>query len=644
MHSGDGFGAILGASRGRQGLSPARVAAVCEVLANHDEDDVSLWNRIAELPGFDDRHVGEARRLVMLGTVAAGHAPTVAAILSRLGTGPAEEVATWPTSVWKEVADGIASLPDGLDGTDDAARRARLATLLEEHAAVAFPATALRSALTGPSGAALGVDAILARPANAALDLHTAKLHPGAGVALDPQHAEAELDALRRAQRLARIVPRLGVARTLGRLGSLGIASAQDVVRRGRSRFTRQYTDGAEGLREEALAIFRRARNQAAMAQALFLSAHPSLTRMPLSFVPGREIEVSDDQIPGFSDLFEAPAGTRCGWCDSIHGPSAYLVDLLGWLADRTAPDGSAALVRLLDRRPDLAALPLSCENAERTLPCTDLVLEVLEAATAGEPDPPAHSSTTSPAEMLAAPQYTNEQAYVELGTFTQSFETPFHRPLVEARAFLAHLGVDRTDLMRAFVQSGSPTAAEIAFEELGLSVEGAGAITDNGTEQAYWTHDLGAAVTVHALHRSAGLTYPETLDLLHLQSSHAALDVARDATANPYDTASYRIQQPDGSPPTPETYARLRKLLRLRRATGWSLLALDRVLGSLGETEPLTWDDDTLLRVAGIHRLARETALDPVELAACETPSVPTPPATSPPSSTPSSASSPPS
>src|SRR5690606_15820144 len=105
---------------------------------------------------------------------------------------------------------------------------------------------------------------------------------------------------------------------------------------------------------------------------------------------------------------------------------------LLQWLDTKTRADGSSSeheslLDVLLARRPDLADLPLTCENAERVLPYIDLTLEILEARVANEP-PEAYNSEESTEELLAAPQYTRESAYGEdgVGGFTQAFRTPF--------------------------------------------------------------------------------------------------------------------------------------------------------------------------------------------------------------------------
>ncbi|MCB9685985.1 MAG: hypothetical protein H6735_13170 [Alphaproteobacteria bacterium] len=639
----DALGSLLSTSyhlEQPQGLTPKKVAVICEVAAERRGTE-AFWTTLSATPHLTERDLDEARRLIQLGTVALGHAPTVSAFLTEgLGTAPADTLATWDRGRFEATAKHVSPLPDGLDGDTERQRRRSLARILEEQVALAWPGPALTTALTGSAGEALGVASILARPANAGLDLRHARIHVDApGLALDPSRADQEVEALRTAQRLARIAPELGAADAMARLAGLGIGSARSVVRTGRNRFVDAYAGNDEVLRDEALAIHARAASQSALATQFYLQAHPALGQARLGFVATTPVRPTEAQVPGWAALFETPSGTRCEWCQSIHGPSAYLVDLLDWLRNRTSRGGTFpnALAALLDRRPDLANLPLTCENAERVLPLIDLSLEVLEAVvdpTSGLGD--AHSSEARTPEMLAAPQYTNEAAYDAIARATTSFHTPFHRSLREARRFLEHLGVSRAELMRLF---GTPTPAEVAAEDLGLSVERAAAITDRTTsEQAWWGNPLSDPHSVRTWTRCTGSDHEALLDLLHTRSVNAVDAASPDsrlghvvtvqlASADPYDVSSHLLRQVSGEAALGEpnawshvhvgAWTRLRQTLRLWNATPWSARDLDRVLASLGALDPSTWTDATLVAVADVVRLQRATERSPTELAA---------------------------
>jgi len=71
----------------------------------------------------------------------------------------------------------------------------------------------------------------------------------------------------------------------------------------------------------------------------------------------------------------------------SVHGPAAYLVDILHFLSDRSSktPDTSAKAI-LFGRRPDLGEIELTCDNTSTPLPYVDLVNEALENAIALPP------------------------------------------------------------------------------------------------------------------------------------------------------------------------------------------------------------------------------------------------------------------
>ena len=109
------------------------------------------------------------------------------------------------------------------------------------------------------------------------------------------------------------------------------------------------------------------------------------------------------NRYPSLRTLFGDLDYCECRHCQSVLGPAAYLVDLLHFLqrspltpnADGDLSpanyvnlylkyDASGTVLgALLQRRPDLADLQLSCENTDTEIPYIDLVLEILENAVA---------------------------------------------------------------------------------------------------------------------------------------------------------------------------------------------------------------------------------------------------------------------
>src|SRR5262249_40145983 len=68
--------------------------------------------------------------------------------------------------------------------------------------------------------------------------------------------------------------------------------------------------------------------------------------------------------------LFGSMDFCACDHCRSILSPAAYLVDLLLFIDNPNPPAGTAnPQTVLLERRPDIQHLPLTCENTNTALP-----------------------------------------------------------------------------------------------------------------------------------------------------------------------------------------------------------------------------------------------------------------------------------
>ena len=123
---------------------------------------------------------------------------------------------------------------------------------------------------------------------------------------------------------------------------------------------------------------------------------------IPPPSVSGKKLK----EYPSLRSLFGDLDYCECRHCKSVLGPAAYLTDLMhflqrskltanpgGGLSDANYDlslnrylefaVGGTVLGALLQRRPDLADLELSCENTDTKIPYIDLVLEILENAVA---------------------------------------------------------------------------------------------------------------------------------------------------------------------------------------------------------------------------------------------------------------------
>ena len=641
----DTIGAILATSGV---LDSAMIGSFVDYYDTYTGTDADFWPGVASLSYFDETLAAEAKRLLTIGEIALMWAPAVTQILVVIGAGEPEAMAAIPHPDWITIAHATSPLPDGLVGETTSEQADDLARILEAHVALAYPSSTAMSALRTGSSTLGGVQAWL----NDHPDFDFVR---GRVEVTDPTATDDMKASVRRLQRLYRIAPASSRATAMTALFDAGVGSARQVAAMGATRFRAMFGTplGADG----ALEAFKKARSLAALATTFLAQAHPNLTMKGLRFLP----EYAEDEsgyvdvasaIPDLGTLFGSLSYCKCEECRSILGPSAYLADLLHWLGDRRLSDdsgsaldflvGSADGTTILGRRPDLASLNLTCENATRALPYIDLALEILEAAavnTTSDTDPnndtafSAYDTTAEGPDLLAAPEHPNAAAYTLLGSATRAVGLPFLQPAAEMRAFLDFLGVDRADLMRAFQSGGTPSDADIGLENLRLSTEAWTAATattsSNDGENAYWPETVAAdvvALPVVTFRRAAEVEFADILDLVHARFVNPRFAPTSSGTETEVaygdlnDIDSYQLQVPVADPPASHPnmdYTRLqplRQLRRLWRATGWTVLQTDKVLHGLGA--PTTLDDSTRTDLGDIHRLCRLTRLDPVEIA----------------------------
>ncbi len=237
----------------------------------------------------------------------------------------------------------------------------------------------------------------------------------------------------------------------------------------------------------------------------------------------------------------------------------------------------------LFKRRPDLGDIDLSCENATTPLPYIDLVCELLEEAVAPDPGIPYTGAIVkgaipaallnivtaagipmtaaaviyepdvngdfilrdekavcklvhqggndwlvrrlrqthgTEAELAAAPEYVNVEAYKKLANSNYAFKLPFDLPHVEALAYFARFGIARDELMRDFQRGGTPADSAIAAEKLGLTDQERAIIVTAApaTQSNFWNIPAAALLNeirnVDTFLTRTGLSYRE-LDLL---------------------------------------------------------------------------------------------------------------------------------
>jgi peptidoglycan hydrolase-like protein with peptidoglycan-binding domain len=167
------------------------------------------------------------------------------------------------------------------------------------------------------------------------------------------------------------------------------------------------------------------------------------------------------EQFPSIASLFGNLDYCECRDCSSVLSPAAYFVDVLQFLGPpnpSTGASGSASnpagytpldvLIGSLDnvipgRRPDLGALPLTCENSDTAMPYIDLVNEILEYYIANsklDTNLAYDTGAATTAELTAEPQNIIPKVYnTTLKNAFYPLGLPFDLWIATVRGFLGY-------------------------------------------------------------------------------------------------------------------------------------------------------------------------------------------------------------
>lgn len=493
-------------------LRADELAAFVTQHRRHADDPDAFWREIEADPVLGNR-AAELKFAVQLGVLTNDHVPLIRSLRALPDVNEAADLVRLNEEQWKALiqAEGVGA-PAGTPGATSDEKVTTYARHLLRQVEAAFPSQFFAERLGG-SGVAGFLKAQPAYDLRRTYPEQFFKQHPEATQLL----SASDQQQLRAYQRLYRMTE--NTAETLA-LAAKGVHSAQQIARMDREVFAAQHADILPPGR--AGEVHDRARQVQAAALALFAEHATALNRTGLEALPksdsAKQAALAAESIPDWPTLFGTFDLCACKECASVHGPAAYLVDLLQFLDERQAREP------LFERRPDLGDLELSCENANTPLPMVDLVNEILEDAVAPPPafapqtlapaleadlaqavatpalagafHPPlqpgarletveagkrwrvwdeafvyavakegtevkvelrSRQTTGSAAERRATPQYRNSAAYAELSQAVHPWTLPFELPRKEAEVFLTHLGVARRELIEALRPTPEP-------------------------------------------------------------------------------------------------------------------------------------------------------------------------------------------
>ncbi|MDP2311521.1 MAG: neuraminidase-like domain-containing protein [Pseudomonadota bacterium] len=577
----------------------------------------AFWSDIADSMSLPLGSEATLRTMITLAMITCNHAPMVEAVFNHASwMDDASLVATFSDTDWHALITAGAGVPAGVPGTGTAQEDTYVLLLLE-NAESAFPSRTATTRLAASTTTVFSTALKTFFTSNPTFELGTTPITDA--LAPDPD-LKKELQS---AQRLYRIAPSAGKAEVMEKLyaadaatGWAGVSSGLQVSRMGATRF-REAVDALGVDAVTAREVYQKSRIITAAATAMYTANHPNLIGPPVSFLGGTPDATASTNPTNYESLFGSVSYCACEHCRSVLSPAAYLVDLLQWVDDRggwaaaTTPTGTS----LSERRADLGTLLLTCENTHRALPYVDLVIEILENAVSPTPGTAPISTDAKTPELLATPQYVNEGAYTALAAAVFPQRLPFDLWLLLSRHYLAHLGVKRADLMRAYENTSAdfPDADHIAMEDLRIN-EATHAIlagtTTRSTEQLWGyvtgSGDLTLLTSARTFLLRAELTHEALLDLLHCRFTSALTLTVGDEC----DLGSFTLGVTADA-----DWNTISRFLRLSRVTGWSLLDTDKVANSMGWTST-TLNAGALRDLAAMKRILGLVKVEPIELA----------------------------
>ncbi|MFL5587807.1 MAG: neuraminidase-like domain-containing protein, partial [Ktedonobacteraceae bacterium] len=371
--------------------------------------------------------------------------------------------------------------------------------------------------------------------------------------------------------------------------------SAQAIAAMPEAQFVKQVAQ-AVGGEDVARHVHQNARAVTAKIMHLWANIHNAVAS-PYSRAM-RVNNVGDDlqsleNLPNYEELFGSLNFCECDECRSIFGPAAYFVDLMRIIDQYITTPNEASidpLFQLNERRPDLALIPLTCENTTSLVPYLSIVNDILAVRTAHIVEP-----------KQAAPLSQNDAinaAYKALASATYSFNLPFNLPLEQIRSYLGQLNTDLTSLYKTF----NVAPEVVAREALGLSPEEYTLIITSRPNAADLTavygvkvtsdSDLGGLENQDTFRKQTGLSRQELEDLLTQNLSQEELNagLAHAFYFNQILDKDHPLQLgTDKSIITNLNMAaldRLQRFIRLAKKLNWSFADLDWVLRSLHASE----------------------------------------------------------
>jgi peptidoglycan hydrolase-like protein with peptidoglycan-binding domain len=470
-----------------------------ELHESHRGDPRRFWQAVPEQLGWQEDRVQSLQATLYLAEITGYHRPLME-LLQRRDLRRTSDLLKLDRAGWVRLVTESGA-PRDAPGDSDAEKIHRTADSISETLDATFPTQVMAHVAATSADADLGRARepiarffereprfdIRSTPVTTYLRQNAGRVYAG----LDEDKQKLLRSQLQRLQRAFQLG---GNRQQTTTLLQLGLDSSYHIVRYSADEFATQY--GAQ-LGGDIAA--RQIHGRAEFINATLLQIYTGIWDAtgwdkPLGLqLPGEEEKVAGlKELPTYKALFGGADRCACDGCHSFYSPAAYFVDLLHML--ESSPDGSKPIKVLLERRPDLEHLELTCETANTLIPYADLVAQILESYIAENGavafNKPANEADVLPwasSEELRVNQVYRTKsasdragkAYAALQQAVFPLTRPFNQPLDTTRTYLEHLGTSRERLMPVFdLDPGDEAVVAHAAEILRLSPEEFEAVT----------------------------------------------------------------------------------------------------------------------------------------------------------------------
>lgn len=582
------------------------------VLFENEASPEKFWDTLANQNGFTDGKIISETQTILNIHHLTGYDPALTQLLySETANDPDLKelrgfakfsVDDWKSRISGLVASGaLVNFPDGIEGSTPEEKVKNYSETLSGIFQSVYPVNVFSARLKADSLNPFGertADLKSFFSNNPDFDLNTNRINTlfdasnldgvGDKIALKEQ--------LKKINRLYKLSPQYQhVSAFIG----LGLGSATEIVHKYSLNELTEKLIPANISTAEAKVIYKKAVEMDNKSTALAL-AYKMRHNVPIYAINGNNPVPSD-----YESMFGDNNLCDCAECQSVVSPAAYLVDLLNFLKK----NNDFAYGKLIERRPDLIEILLTCENTNTPLPYIDLVNELLESLVVNQTTVAYQTKSTAP-ELSAYPQNLLATAYDKLIASSSGYRLPLDLSLETSRRLLEKLDFKRQAILELFFANGTNTIftdAEIAREILGISAGDVQIL--NGTIPIDGITGDSPMSTVLL---ESQLSY---IDLLQVLESYFVNPLKPDlsrslqiVSSDQNEPATCDISKLTLSGIDRPGMLRLIRFVRLQKKLEWPAIDLDRLIQALGidtfDLNPSDFNNKVLFPVANVKRL----------------------------------------